>query len=87
MSYTRLRLIAALTLSALAAVAAPVIAHHSVTAEFDYAKPFSFKATVVRLVVVNPHSVLEVERTNPDGTKTIWNAGDQLGGWRGRVAG
>jgi len=69
MSYTRL--ITALTLSALAA-AAPAAAHHSVTAEFDYAKPFSFKATVIRLVVINPHSVLEVERTNPDGTKTVW---------------
>jgi hypothetical protein len=47
-------------------------AHHSVSAEFDYAKKFSFQATVIKLVAINPHSVLEVERTNADGTKTVW---------------
>lgn len=52
--------------------AVPAKAHHSVSAEFDYAKPFSFQAVVVKLVVVNPHSVLHVERTNADGTKTVW---------------
>ena len=50
----------------------PAAAHHSVSAEFDYAKKFSFQATVIKLVAINPHSVLEVERTNPDGTKTVW---------------
>jgi hypothetical protein len=52
--------------------AMPAAPHHSVSAEFDYAKPFSFQGVVVKLVVVNPHSVLHVERTNPDGTKTVW---------------
>lgn len=47
-------------------------AHHSVSSEFDYAKKFSFQATVIKLVVINPHSVLEVERMNADGTKTVW---------------
>ena len=65
------RLIAALTCSALVA-AAPAIAQHSVSSEFDCAKKFSFQATVISLRVINPHSVLEVERTNPDGTKTVW---------------
>ena len=53
---SRTRLIAALTISTVAAVAAPAIAHHS----------------VIALRAINPHSVLEVERTNPDGTKTVW---------------
>jgi hypothetical protein len=43
-----------------------------VSAEFDYAKRFSFQAVVVKLVVINPHSVLQVERMNEDGTKTVW---------------
>ncbi len=69
MSYARL--IAALTFSGVLA-ATPAIAHHSVSSEFDYAKKFSFQATVIKLLAINPHSVLEVERTNPDGTKTVW---------------
>ena len=56
----------------LALGATPARAHHSVSSEFDYSKKFSFQATVIRLQTINPHSVLEVERTNPDGTKTIW---------------
>ena len=70
MSYARF--IAALTLSGVMATVAPAVAHHSVSSELDYAKKFSFQATVIALRAINPHSVLEVERTNPDGTKTVW---------------
>jgi hypothetical protein len=66
------RFIAALTLSGLVAAGAPAVAHHSVSSEFDYAKKFSFQGTVISLRAINPHSVLEIERTNPDGTKTVW---------------
>ena len=52
--------------------AMPAGAHHSVSSEFDYSKKFSFQATVIALRAINPHSVLEVERTNADGTKTVW---------------
>src|SRR5213075_1227754 len=69
MSYGRF--IAVLALCGMG-IATPAVAHHSVSAEFDYAKKFSFQATVIKLVAINPHSVLEVERTNPDGTKTVW---------------
>jgi hypothetical protein len=70
MSYARL--VAALTCAGVVAAGTPAVAHHSVSSEFDYAKKFSFQATVIKLVAINPHSVLEVERTNPDGTKTVW---------------
>ena len=62
--------------------AVPARAHHSVSSEFDYAKKFSFQATVIKLVAINPHSVLEVERTNPDGTKTVFS-----GSIAGRIKG
>lgn len=54
------------------ASAVPATAHHSVNAQFDFEKPLAFQAVVVKLEIVNPHSVLHVERTNADGTKTVW---------------
>ena len=66
------RLFGTLIAGLIAFGAVPALAHHSVSAEFDYAKKFSFQATVIKLVAINPHSVLEVERTNPDGSKTVW---------------
>jgi hypothetical protein len=67
------RFLAALTVSALF-VSDGVVArgHHSVNAQFDFDKPLAFEAVVVKLEIVNPHSVLHVERTNPDGSKTTW---------------
>lgn len=78
------RLMAALTFAA-AVCAAPVIAHHSVGAEFDWSKKFSFEGAVIKLTATNPHSYLEVERTNPDGTKTVWKLQSVgIGQWRQR---
>jgi hypothetical protein len=62
----------ALTVSLWLLAAAGVLAHHSVAAEYDLDKPIEFSGTVVRMEFVNPHSMLVLEVTNPDGTKTIW---------------
>jgi hypothetical protein len=43
-----------------------------VAAEYDLDKPIEFSGTVVRMEFVNPHSMLVLEVTNPDGSKTIW---------------
>jgi hypothetical protein len=61
-----------LTLSAWLAMAAVAMAHHSVAAQYDLDKPIEFTGTVVKMEFVNPHSMLHLEVTNPDGTKTIW---------------
>jgi hypothetical protein len=66
------RVFSILVAGALLFAATAARAHHSVSSEFDYSKKFSFQATVIRLVAINPHSVLEVERTNADGTTTVW---------------
>ena len=48
------------------------LAHHAVAAQYDLDKPIEFSGTVVRMEFVNPHSMLHLEVTDPDGTKTIW---------------
>ena len=66
------RLLPALTVSLWLLAAGGVLAHHSVAAEYDLDKPIEFSGTVVRIEFVNPHSMLVLEVTNPDGTKTVW---------------
>lgn len=46
--------------------AIPLMAHHSLTAEFDLAKPITFTGTVKKVDWMNPHiyTVVEVKETN-----------------------
>lgn len=53
-------------------LAAPVIAHHSFSVEYDVKKPVKVTGTVVRLEWTNPHAHLYVE-TVENGTKVTWN--------------
>ena len=62
----------ALSMCGLLAVTVPAHAHHSAAAEFDLDKPIEFSGTLVKVEIVNPHSVLHVQVTNPDGSKTVW---------------
>ena len=56
----------------LLAVTAPLVAHHSISAEFDQSKPVSFTGTIKQIDWMNPHIYTHVEVKNPDGTATVY---------------
>ena len=49
---------------------AQLSAHHSVSAEFDTAKPIKFTGTITRVEWTNPHIYTHVQVKEPDGKVT-----------------
>lgn len=56
----------------LLAASAPSIAHHSVSAEFDSAKPVTITGTIKQVDWTNPHIYTHVQVKNPDGTTVVY---------------
>jgi Family of unknown function (DUF6152) len=74
MTMTRKPLSALMVMAlALIFLAIPVLAHHSVTAEFDSSKSFTVKATITKIEWVNPHIYMYADVKDESGTVTPYS--------------
>ena len=61
-----------LLMGALLVAAAPVVAHHAFSAEFDATKPVRLQGVITKMEWINPHSWMHVDVTNDDGSIDSW---------------
>jgi len=63
---------AAIAGAAIIVAAAPTLAHHAFSAEFDISKPLKLQGTLRKWEMINPHSWFHVDVKMPDGTVVPW---------------
>jgi hypothetical protein len=61
-----------IAMALIAALALPLAAHHSFSAEYDSNKVVNIRGKFIKFEWTNPHSWAYVEVTQKDGTKLIW---------------
>ncbi len=61
-------IISVLSAGLLVAAAGPLVAHHSISAEFDVNKPIEFTGTVAKIDWLNPHIYTHVAVEQTDGS-------------------
>jgi len=54
------------------AAAAPALAHHAVSAEFDRSKPITFTGTVKKVDWMNPHIYTHIEAKDSSGKTVVY---------------
>ena len=64
---------ALLVTAALGAAAAPVLAHHSLAAEFDESAPITLTGVISKIEWINPHAYLYVDVSDQTGKLTTWS--------------
>ena len=68
----KVRMISLLACASLA-VAAPVLAHHSFSGEYDSTKPITLTGKVTKVEWTNPHARFYIDVKGDDGNTTNWN--------------
>ena len=64
--------VGAVTGVCLSLAAAPALAHHAFSAEFDASRPVTLRGTVVKVEWINPHSWFHVDVKQKDGKVQRW---------------